>query len=177
MKKFTLIFASLLLFVWACKETSTTVTPSSATVTALTCSSTTFSATATAGTAYTGTATVPYTGGNGITYSAGTGIASTGVTGLTVTLQAGTLASGTGNATFSITGTPSAEGIALFAISLGGQSCNLSLPVAKAGTVVTTACDNLTGSAKVVCLAEAFKATLTAAQNKCHQVVEFAWRC
>jgi hypothetical protein len=165
MKKLTLIFASLLMFVWACKESTTTVTPSSsATVTALTCASATFSATATASTAYTGTATVPYTGGNGVAYSTGTAIASTGVTGLTATLAAGTLASGAGNATFAITGTPSAEGTALFAISLGGQSCSISLAVAKAGTVVTTACDNLTGSAKVVCLTEAFKATLTATQ-------------
>jgi hypothetical protein len=150
--------------IYACKSTDTTVTPSSATITALTCSSATFSATPTASTAFTGTATVPYTGGNGVAYATGSAVASTGVTGLTAILAAGTLASGAGNATFAITGTPSAEGTALFAISVGGQSCSLSLVVAKAGTVVTTACGNLTGSAKVVCLAEAFKATLTATQ-------------
>jgi hypothetical protein len=164
MKRIIFLFLSLCVLMWACKTTETTVTPSTATITALTCSSVSFSTTASANTAYVGTASVPYTGGNAVAYSAGSAISSTGVTGLTATLTAATLASGAGNATFTITGTPSAEGTAMFAISLGGQSCSISLAVAKAGTVVTTACDNLTGSAKVVCLAQAFKATLSASQ-------------
>ena len=102
-------------------------------ITALACGSGSFSAPATAGTAYTATATVPYNGGNGIAYSAGTAIASTGVTGLTVTLMPGTLASGTGNLSYSVNGTPSAVGTANFAISFGGQSCTLSLTVNSSG--------------------------------------------
>jgi Protein of unknown function (DUF3500) len=166
MKKFTLVFASLLLFLWACKETSTTVTPSSATVTALTCGSVSFSTTASATTAYVGTLTVPYTGGNGASYPAGTAIASTGVTGLNATLSASTLTSGTGNIIYAITGTPSASGTAIFAISFGGQSCNVSLNVAAAPTTggTGTGLGITTDVAKIVSLAEAFKATLSASQ-------------
>lgn len=95
-------------------------------VTALSCGSATFSpVTFTAGVSYMGTTTVPYTGGNGAIYGAGTGIASTGgVTGLTATLQAGTLI-GSGNLTYDVTGTPSGNGQASFAISFGGQSCTM----------------------------------------------------
>jgi hypothetical protein len=107
--------------------------PTLPSITALACGSGSFSATATAGTAYTATATVPYNGGNGIAYSAGTAIASTGVTGLTTTLLAGTLANGTGNLSYNVTGTPSAVGTANFAISFGGQSCTLSLTVNSTG--------------------------------------------
>jgi hypothetical protein len=163
--------------IWGCKsDDDSTVTPSSATVSMLTCSSATFSATATAGTAYTGTATVPYTGGNGAAYSAGTAISSTGVTGVTAILTAGTLASGAGNVSYTISGTPSGVGTAAFAISFGGQSCSLSLTIGTSGsgrssdiaaalanTTSTAAC-NATGVAQIVCLAEAFKATLTSTQ-------------
>ncbi len=107
--------------------------PTLPTISALACASGSFSATATVAVAYTATATVPYNGGNGIAYSAGTAITSTGVTGLTATLMAGTLASGTGNLTYNVTGTPSAVGTANFAISFGGQSCSLALPVNSAG--------------------------------------------
>nr|WP_199156525.1 hypothetical protein [Pedobacter sp. ASV2] len=55
---------------------------------------------------YNGVLSIPYTGGNGATYAAGTPIPSTGVTGLTATLQAGTLAVGSGNLIFRVTGTP-----------------------------------------------------------------------
>ncbi|NID10581.1 DUF3500 domain-containing protein [Fibrivirga algicola] len=150
----------------ACKTDTSTVSPSSATITALNCGSATLPTTAVGGTAYTGTASVPYTGGNGGAYSAGSAIASTGVTGLNATLQAGTLASGSGALTYAISGTPSGAGTATFAISLGGQSCNLALTVSAAGsgTTVTTNCASVSGLAQVVCLAEAFKATLAATQ-------------
>ena len=166
----------------ACKETSTTVTPSSATVSALACGTATFSATAVSGTAYTGTATVPYTGGSSEAYAAGSAIASTGVTGLNATLQAGTLGSGAGNLTYAISGTPSAAGTATFALSFGGQTCSLALTIGapSSGTVsgsvssitgalavtatANTTCATATGVAKVVCLTEAFKATLTSTQ-------------
>ncbi len=150
----------------SCKKSSSsesTTTASSATVTALNCTSTVFSSTATAGTAYSGTASVPYTGGNAVAYSAGTAISSTGVTGLTATLQAGTLASGAGNASFTITGTPSGSGSAAFAITVGGQSCTMALTVNAAGSA--TDCASATGVAKVVCLANTFLATLTSAQQ------------
>ncbi|MEZ0607488.1 DUF3500 domain-containing protein [Fibrella sp. WM1] len=168
----------------ACKQdNTTTVTPTSATVSALNCGSATFSTTAVSGSAYVATATVPYTGGNGTAYAAGTAIASTGVTGLNATLQAGTLTSSSGNLTYSVSGTPSGAGTATFALSFGGQACNLALTVGSPGSGTTTSnasstvtaimsvttsantsCANSTGVAKLVCLTEAFKATLSSTQ-------------
>ena len=118
MKKITLIVISILLLNVSCKKD--TSSGSSATITALSCSSGSFSATATASTAYTATATVPYTGGNGVAYTAGVAITSTGVTGLTATLQASTLASGNGNLSYSVSGTPASTG----PITLGPIPCN-----------------------------------------------------
>lgn len=158
---------STALLIIACEKTEVaTTTTSTATVTALNCSAATFSASPTASTAFTGTATVPYTGGNGAAYVAGSAISSTGVTGLTATLTAATLASGAGNATFAITGTPSAAGTAAFAISVGGQSCTLSLTVSAATTTTTSgsAWSIDTDIANIVKAAEAFKATLTTTQ-------------
>lgn len=165
MRKYFFVIISLFIFVWACKTADNTVTPSSATITALTCSSTTFSATAIANTAYTGTATVPYTGGNGVVYVTGSAIASTGVTGLSATLAAGTLATGSGSATFAITGTPSASGTANFAISVGGQSCNIALTVNAVNIPTTGSAWSVdTDIANIVRAVEAFKATLSATQ-------------
>ncbi|MBI5858214.1 MAG: YHYH protein [Sphingobacteriales bacterium] len=131
------ILLPISLIVFAClsckKDTGTGAGSTSASITALSCGSGSFSAIATAGTAYSATATVPYSGGNGVSYSAGTAVSSTGVTGLTATLQAGTLASGTGNLSYAVSGTPSAAGTASFAISFGGQSCSLSLTVNASG--------------------------------------------
>jgi hypothetical protein len=153
--------AIVLVLLVGCNESTDTPTPSSATVSALTCSSATYSGTPAAGTAFTGTATVPYTGGNAVAYSAGSAISSTGVTGLTATLAAGTLASGAGP----ITGTPSAAGTASFAISLGGQSCTLSLTVSAAATSTGgTAWAFDTDIANIVATADAFKATLSSTQ-------------
>ena len=96
-------------------------------ITGLTCASTTYSpSTFTALVSYTGTATVPYTGGDSSAYSAGAGIPSTGVTGLTATLQAGTLTPN-GNLIYNITGIPSGNGVASFAISFAGFNCTLKL--------------------------------------------------
>ena len=143
----------------ACKKDSSSST-TSATVTALTCSSATVSATATLNVAYTGTATIPYTGGNSVAYSAGSAISSTGVTGLTATLAAGTLSS-SGSLTYNITGTPTSSGTASFAISFGGQSCSFTVTV----NATATDCSSSTGVAKVVCLANAFLATLSSTQQ------------
>lgn len=162
----SLVISAVLLIV-ACEKTEVaSTTTTTATVTALTCSSVTYSGTPTASAAFTGTATVPYTGGNGAAYSAGSAVASTGVIGLTATLAAGTLASGAGSVTFAITGTPSAAGTAAFAVSVGGQSCSLSLTVSAAGTTggITTDCSSKTGAEQIVCLADAFKATLSTTQ-------------
>jgi Protein of unknown function (DUF3500) len=132
-----------------------------ATVTALNCASAVVSSTATINTAYTGTAAIPYTGGNGVAYAAGTAIASTGVTGLTATLTAGTLASGAGNISYAISGTPTTAGTASFAITFGGQTCSFTLTVSS----TTSTCTSLTGVAKVVCLANTFLATLSTTQQ------------
>ena len=44
-------------------------------------------------------------------------------------MQAGTLASGNGNLTYTISGTPASAGTASFSLSFGGQSCSISLTV------------------------------------------------
>ncbi len=72
--------------------------------------------------------TVPYTGGDGGNYAAQT-ISSTGVTGLTATITASNFATGAGNLTVAITGTPSINGTASFALNIGGQSCTLQATV------------------------------------------------
>ena len=153
---------TMALLVFACKKTEEVPTNLTPTVTALSCGTVVFSSTATASASYNGMATLPYTGGNAQAYLAGAAIASSGVTGLTATLVAGTLANGAGSLTFNVTGTPSAEGTASFAISFGGQTCAIALSVAKASS--TSDCGTATGLQKVVCLAETFKATLTATQ-------------
>ena len=153
----------LLALIFSCHKTTTTEA-SAATITALSCSSAVYSSTATVNTAYTGTVTVPYSGGNGGSYSAGSAISSTGVTGLTATLAAGTLASGSGSLTYNVTGTPAAAGAASFAISFGGQDCSISLTVDSTATT-TSACTTTSGVANVVCLANAFLATLTSTQK------------
>ena len=71
---------------------------------------------------------VPYTGGNGWIHDGQT-VASTGVTGLTATLAAGSFATGADSLTYTITGTPSADGLAAFALNIGGQSCTLNIIV------------------------------------------------
>jgi trimeric autotransporter adhesin len=86
----------------------------------------------TSGTAYTGTVTMTYTIGNGGTYDVSTA-SSIGVEGLTATVAKGTLANGNGNLVYAISGTPTSSGTAIFNLSLGGQSCTVSLVIA-AGT-------------------------------------------
>lgn len=157
------VLTALMVLVQSCKKTTTT-TSTSATVTALSCSSATSSGTPVASTAFTGTVTVPYTGGSGVAYAAGTAISSTGVTGLTATLQAGTLASGAGNLTYTIAGTPSSSGTATFPITFGGQTCSFTLTVSAATTTTTGCTTSTTTAAKVLCAVQAFEATLTTIQ-------------
>ncbi len=66
-----------------------------------------------------------YTGGNGRHYDAQV-IGSIGVTGLTASLAAGTLARGTGSLEFTISGTPTGYGTAIFIIKLGGRVCTIT---------------------------------------------------
>jgi uncharacterized protein (TIGR02145 family) len=101
-------------------------------ITDLNCASATNQGSLTAGTAASSvSSTIAYTGGNGGVYSPQS-VVSTGVTGLTAALTAGTLASGAGSVTYTITGTPSASGTASFALSLGGQSCTFTRTVSSA---------------------------------------------
>jgi Protein of unknown function (DUF3500) len=162
-----LICTIALASVVACKKTSsssdTTTPTTAAAVSTLSCSAATVSSRPVNGSYFTGTVAVPYSGGNSVAYAAGSSIASTGVKGLTATLQAGTLANGSGSLTFGISGTPTSAGTANFAISFGGQSCAFSVSVDTA-TNTTVDCSTATGTAKVVCLANAFKATLSSTQ-------------
>jgi uncharacterized protein (TIGR02145 family) len=103
-------------------------------ITGLNCASATNNGTLTSGTAASGVnSVVPYTGGNGVTHNGQT-VTSTGVTGLTATLAAGTFANGTGSLTYTITGTPSSSSTASFVLSIGGQSCTLSINVLTASS-------------------------------------------
>jgi hypothetical protein len=129
--------------IWPCIIGSNSTT---AVLTTLNCAGATHNGTLTSGTAASGVSSViAYTGGNGGTYTTQT-ITSTGVTGLTATLTAGTLASGAGTVTYTITGTPAASGTASFAISLGGQSCTFTRTVAfpLAAVVITLDCAGAT---------------------------------
>jgi uncharacterized protein (TIGR02145 family) len=115
-----------------------TVSAAAGSVTALNCSSATNNGTLTAGTAASGVnSVVPYTGGNGGSYNSQT-VSSTGVTGLTASLTAGNFANGAGSLTYIITGTPPTSGIASFALSIGGQTCTLSLTVSAASGIIST---------------------------------------
>jgi hypothetical protein len=92
---------------------------------------------------------VPYTAGNGGYYNAQT-VSSTGVTGLTLSVNAGYLANGNGNISYTVSGTPSASGSANFAISLGGQSCTLNLVVYSAQPAYPAGTVNCNGNATLV---------------------------
>jgi uncharacterized protein (TIGR02145 family) len=71
---------------------------------------------------------INYNGGNGGVYTSQT-FNSVGVTGLVAQLNNGAFESGSGVLSFIISGVPSTCGNANFQISIGGQSCNLSLSV------------------------------------------------
>ena len=101
----------------------------SPTITNLNCSGAIHSpSSATQGSIFSGTTTLPYTGGNGVAYTTQT-ITSSGVSGLTATLTPGTLNSGSGSLSFSVTGTPTSSGLASFEVNFGGQTCVFSIPV------------------------------------------------
>jgi uncharacterized protein (TIGR02145 family) len=72
--------------------------------------------------------TIPYTGGNGESY-AGQTMNSTGVTGLTATLASGNFTVGSNNLRYNVSGIPASAGTAIFSLNIGGQTCNLEVPV------------------------------------------------
>jgi len=71
---------------------------------------------------------ITYSGGNGGVYAAQT-IASSGVAGLTATLASGTLNSGNGTLTLTITGTPTSASVASFTLVIGNKTCTLQRTV------------------------------------------------
>ena len=110
-------------------------------ITTLSCGTATMTGSLTSNQAANGVSvSVPYTGGNGAQYAAQS-VTSTGVLGLTATLPIGYLAAGSGNSMYIISGTPTTSGTATFAITLGGQSCLITMSVGvglgqyQAGTV------------------------------------------
>jgi uncharacterized protein (TIGR02145 family) len=98
-------------------------------ISVLDCSGITFSGNLTEGAEATGASfTVPYSGGNGGVY-AGQVVASAGIGGLTATLDAGTLAIGSGSLVFKIGGVPSGLGSGSFVVAFGGFTCTVSFEV------------------------------------------------
>ncbi|MFM7106543.1 MAG: hypothetical protein ACKOW8_13585, partial [Flavobacteriales bacterium] len=87
-----------------------------------------------------GSIVISYTGGNGGTYNSITTI-STGVTGLSASIASGNFSNGNGNLTYTISGSPSTSGNASFAISIGGQSCNIVVPIG-ASTIASLNCNS-----------------------------------
>ncbi|WP_333661472.1 hypothetical protein [Chishuiella changwenlii] len=69
--------------------------------------------------------TINYTGGDGSSYPEEI-VNSTGVNGLVARRVEGEFNNGDGHITYSITGTPTSKGIAVFPITIGGFSCNVS---------------------------------------------------
>ena len=132
MKIYFFAFAFIILCI-ACNKTDDPIAEPTPAISALNCSTAQVSNFPLTGIEYSATVTVPYEGGNGATYTTGSPISSSGVTGLTAILQAGSLANGAGNITFSITGTPSAIGTAAFDISFGTKTCTLNLSVITTG--------------------------------------------
>lgn len=72
--------------------------------------------------------TITYAGGDGSNHT-GQIVNSTGVTGLTATLLPGKFNFGSGNLSYSVSGTPTSSGTASFELSIGGQTCVLSWDV------------------------------------------------
>ncbi len=147
LRSFTAIVI-MLVAVTSCSKNDPPVN-TTAGISALACGSASFSASAIVNVAYSATATVPYSGGNGVVYAAGSTIASTGVTGLNATLQSGVLAIGNGNLSYTVTGTPTATGTAIFNISFAGKSCSLSLTVNSTAPVLPAVYNKIYGATSI----------------------------
>ena len=86
---------------------------------------------------------ITYSGGNGGSYSAQS-ISSTGVVGLTATLQTGSFATGNGSLTFTVSGTPTSVGNALFLMTIAGQVCSISMVVQEKPSTIGIPGPNIT---------------------------------
>ncbi|RKE77166.1 hypothetical protein [Chryseobacterium sp. AG363] len=110
------------------------------TLTGLNCSSIINNGTLIQGATYSSTSgvsfVIPYTGGNGMAFNKYS-VTSNGVAGLTATLEAGNFATGSGNLTFKITGTPISSGTASFVINIGGYSCTINRTIGPAAGAIT----------------------------------------
>jgi uncharacterized protein (TIGR02145 family) len=86
---------------------------------------------------------ITYSGGNGGSYSAQS-TSSTGVVGLIATLQAGSFATGNGSLTFTVSGTPTSVGNALFLVTIAGQVCSVSMVVQEKPSTIGIPGPNIT---------------------------------
>ncbi|MFM8485716.1 MAG: hypothetical protein ACKOCH_05230, partial [Bacteroidota bacterium] len=126
-----------------------TVGVSTGSIGALNCGSATNSGTLVSGvTASNVSVTVPYTGGNGGTHGGQT-VQSTGVAGLEAMLSSGSFANGNGNVVYMISGTPSSNGTASFALNIGGKNCTVAIPV-NVGSIGNLDCQNITLSGTMI---------------------------
>ena len=64
-------------------------------------------------------------------------------------LQAGTLANGTGNLNYTISGTPISAGTASFAVSFGGQTCTFLLNVNNTAPVLPAVYSKIYGATSI----------------------------
>ena len=77
---------------------------------------------------YNGTININYSGGNGALFPSYS-VSSTGVSGLTASFSSGFLTDGNGSLNLTISGTPTSDGIASFALDFLGKPCVINLPV------------------------------------------------
>jgi uncharacterized protein (TIGR02145 family) len=130
------IVALSLLFLISCE-------PNDGEIIELNCSTASTSGTITQGIATSNVfVNVSYTSDGEGSYEAQT-IQSTGVLGLTATLSAGNFSDGSGTISYLVSGTPQSIGVASFAISVGGQSCTLTIQVNAGGSPATCGAPNI----------------------------------
>ena len=89
---------------------------------------------------------VSFSGSINVNYSGGTGaafpslsISSTGVSGLTASISSGILSTGDGILNLSISGTPTSDGVASFALNFLDKQCVLNIPV-RVASISTMSC-------------------------------------
>jgi hypothetical protein len=125
----------------------TSCEPDNGEITELNCSTPSITGTITQGSPATNViASVTYTSDGDGSYEAQT-IQSTGVLGLTATIPAGNFSDGSGTLSYTISGTPQSSGVASFAISVGGQSCTLTIQI-NTGSPATCGAPNVHNPAK-----------------------------
>jgi uncharacterized protein (TIGR02145 family) len=116
----------------------------SAIISQLNCANATVSSTVYSNVAINGiNVTVPIVASNGGTYISQT-FNSTGVIGLSLTSGFGMIPSGSSNLVFSLSGTANATGNAMFNLTIGGQTCSISVVVISFCSSVATAIVDVT---------------------------------